>query len=81
MKPLKLDYGERVIAVVPEFCSGPGWANRVIWVHIVANDGRVRSEAIQPTDQTPEQIALFAPGAAMHDALIRSVPTRDVKRK
>ena len=32
---IKLKKHEHIIAVVPEYCDGPGWSNRVLWEHIV----------------------------------------------
>jgi hypothetical protein len=75
-EPLKLTLarGERIIAVVPERCQGPGWANAVIWVYIATSAGGLRTECIQPGQRTPEMQALFEPGAAMCAALIASIP-------
>jgi hypothetical protein len=75
-EPLELNLarGERIIAVVPERCQGPGWANAVIWVYIATSAGGLRTECIQPGQRTPEMQALFDPGAAMCAALIASIP-------
>lgn len=77
-KPLtiKLEHGERIIAVVPEFCAGPGWSNAVVWVHIARNDGTLRSECIQPEDRTPQMHALFAIGAEVAASLKAAVPVK-----
>ncbi len=68
MTPLiQLSRTEMVLAVVPEYCAGPGWSNRPVWVHIVDNaDGRVRSECIQPDQQTPGMFAAFEVCNAAH---------------
>ena len=81
MKPkkIKLARGERVIAVIPEVCFGPGWANSPVFVYIERNDGTLRTECIQPDERTAKLDALFSPGAAMAQALISAVPI--VKRK
>ena len=81
MKPktIKLHPGERVIAVVPERCGGPGWANAPTWVYVIANDGRCRLECIQPEERTPQLHALYRAGEAMCAALLASVPQRRVK--
>lgn len=73
---IRLAPGERVIAVVPEYAAGPGWANAPAWVHIVTHDGMLRTECIQPDDRTARLHALYAVGAAMHHALIDAVPTK-----
>lgn len=74
-KTIKLNYGERVVAVVPELCHGPGWSNSPTWVFIATNDGRLRRECIQPDERTLELHTLFAAGEAMCNALILAVPT------
>lgn len=71
--PINLEYGERVIAVVPERCSGPSWYNEVFWVHITTMDGRLRTECIQPKEMTTEMHHLFGPGASMCRALMDTV--------
>lgn len=80
MKPkiIKLNHDERIVAVVPERCSGAGWSNTPTWVFIATRDGKLREEGIQPEDRTPELNALFGPGEAMCAALSAAIP---VKRK
>ena len=81
MKPkvIRLAPGERVIAVVPERCSGPGWSNAPAWVYVATNDGHLRQECIQPEERTPQLHALYHAGEAMCAALLGSVPQRRVK--
>ena len=80
MKPkvITLAEGERIVAVVCENASGPGWSNTPTWVHIGTNDGRLRSECIQPAEGTLALWTLFEIAERMHRALIAAVP---VKRK
>lgn len=79
-KPIKLAQHEYIVAVTPEHASGPGWSNRPLWVHIVDHATKqYRCECIQPEDQTAEQHALFAPGAAMAGALINSVAAKRLR--
>ena len=74
MKPITLSEREAIIAVVPEYCAGPGWSNALIWVHICDYaTNTLRSEAIQPREQTPEQRALFDVAAAAHQAMLRTI--------
>lgn len=81
MKPIALAPTERVIAVVPEYAGGPGWANSPLWVYIAGDqDKALRTVCIQPEKQTPEMHALFAPGAAMHRALVGCVVTKAAER-
>lgn len=76
-KTITLSRNERIIAVVPECASGPGWSNHLAWVY-VANyvTCEFRQVAIQVDEMTPELLALHAAGAAMCESLIRAVPTR-----
>ena len=73
MKALRLLRGERVVAVVPEHCAGGGWSNSVVWVHISDHLGNIRTECLQPDEQTPEMRTLFDAGAIMHRALVGAV--------
>jgi hypothetical protein len=77
MKPktIKLKGNERIIAVVPETCHGPGWANAVVWVYIAEDNSKLRCECIQPDERTPEMHTLFSAGEAMVNALLSAVPT------
>jgi hypothetical protein len=67
---IKLDEDERIIAVVPEVCCGPGWANTLIWVYIEqSSTHKLRTESIQPEEQTNEMKLLFEPAAYMAKTL------------
>jgi hypothetical protein len=82
MKTIQLNPDEHIIAVVPAFAAGPGWSNQPLWVYIEQSaTKKLRTECIQPDEQTPEMRALFAPGAAMAAALVRSVPAEEVAEK
>ena len=77
---IKLKKHEHILAVVPECCSGPGWASRVRWVHIAEGNTRTyRTEAIQPDERNRDQVVLFKAGEAMHQALIGSVVVKQEK--
>lgn len=67
---IKLEYGDTIIAVAPEYASGPGWSNSILWVHIRTVEGKLRTEALQPEDQTHEQLVLFATVAAANAAMV-----------
>ena len=77
MKPkmIHLADGERILAVVPEYCSGPGWTNQLVVVYISTGDLEIRREYIQPEERTPAMHALFSSGAAIQAALLSAVPT------
>ena len=65
---------------MPEYCSGAGWSNRVLWVHIAdGNTSTYRTEAIQPDERNRDQVVLFKAGEAMHQALIASVVVKQEK--
>ena len=77
---IKLKKHEHIIAVVPEYCAGPGWSNPVLWVHIAdGNTSTYRTEAIQPDERNRDQVVLFKAGEAMHQALIDSVVVKKEK--
>ena len=72
-RKIKLKRGERILAVVPEHASGPGWVNSPTWVHIGANDGTYRTECIQPAERTLELHALWEVGESVHRSLLRAI--------
>ena len=77
---IKLKKHEHIIAVVPEYYSGPGWSNRVLWVHIAdGNTSTYRTEAIQPDERNRDQVVLFKAGEAMHQAMLGSVVAKKEK--
>lgn len=71
--------GETVLAVVPQYCAGPGWTNRPIWVYIGNQSGQYRTECIQPDEQTREQFLLFKLAATMHVQMVDTINIRRVK--
>ena len=75
-KTIHLADGERILAVVPEYCSGPGWANQIVVVYISTGDWEIRQEYIQPEERTPAMHALFSSGAAITAALLSAVPMK-----
>ena len=82
MKPktIKLGRLERVVAVVPAAASGAGWRNRPVWVYIEDGaTGRIRSECLQPREQSKEMRSLYNIGDAVRRDLLSSVPTRKSK--
>ena len=76
MKPktIHLADGERILAVVPEYCSGQGWTNELVIVYISTGEGEIRQEYIQPEERTPTMHALFSSGSAIQAALLSAVP-------
>lgn len=77
---IKLNKHEYILAVVPEYCTGPGWSNAVLWVHIAdGSTGKYRTESIQSDERNREQTALFGTGEAVHRALVNSVVVKQEK--
>ena len=76
MKPktIHLADGERILSVVPEYCSGQGWTNELVIVYISTEDWEIRQEYIQPEERTPAMHALFSSGSAIQAALLSAVP-------
>lgn len=72
-----LESDEYVLAIVPEYASGPGWSNRPLWVYIARRATgttlSVREECLQPEEWTREINALFPILAAAHGAMMRAV--------
>ncbi len=76
MKPIELGRTEAVLAVVPEVVYGPGWANRVVWVHITdCATGAARVVCLQPDELGTELHTLFLIGATVCEQLRKSVAT------
>lgn len=80
-KIIELAHGERIVAVVPERCSGPGWSNSPTWVYVLANDGTCRVECIQPDERSPLLMNMYNTGEVVCSALIMSVTTNRAKRR
>ena len=81
MKPVILKRDERIIAVVPEHCEGPGWGNDVLWVHIENPITKeLRIVCYQFRELNRELQAFHATGAALYRELVSWVPVeREVK--
>ena len=77
---LKLAPGEYIAAVVPEYCAGPGYSNRPLWVYI-RNGSTYRQECIQPEQQTPAMHTMFATLAAAHGQMLAAVEAVTKKAK
>lgn len=74
-----LEDGEKILAVVPEYCAGPGWTNKVLWVYIGDMSARkFRFDCYQPEEQNEVQRTLFAIGAQVNEQLLDSF---DIKQK
>ena len=76
MRVIELGRNERIVSVVPEKVSGPGWSNAIAWVHITDDCGSFRTECLQPEDHSHEMILLFEIGAVVCAQLASSIPTK-----
>ena len=56
---MKLSDSERVVTAWAESCSGPGWANQLVWVLVQDREGKLRLEALQPDEQSGDMQAIF----------------------
>jgi hypothetical protein len=68
-----------VVAAWADVASGPGWANRLIWLLLRDADGILSLEAIQPDEQTAEMVALYAVSEAAHLSMIGAVARSSAK--
>lgn len=78
---LALEYGETLLAVVPEYAHGPGWSNAILWLHVRKGDGTLRTEALQPGERSREQDVLFRVLATAHDAMLGTIDVVKAKPK
>ncbi len=79
-KEIELRPHETIIAVHPEYVSGPGWSNAPTWVYIKNHaTSDVRAECIQPEERSDALHTLFSVGAAIHAALVNAVPIKRVR--
>ena len=75
MKKIPLQRTEKIVAVVPEKVSEPGWSNRVVWVHIVNYaTNKYRYVCLQYEDLSAELCAFFDVGAVVCEQLRDYVP-------
>lgn len=78
---MKLKKGESIVTAWAEYCSGPGWSNAPIWVIVRDANKGLREECIQPEDQTPEMLWLFATCASANRSMVAAVNARRLKGK
>lgn len=82
MKRITLARHERIIAIVPEYCSGPGWANSLFNVHIVDWATHTHRMEYLQTDEVPRgMLVLFGVGAKVHDAMMGAIAPTVEKKK
>ena len=73
-KQIALSKHERIIAIVPEYASGPGWANSIVNVHIVDYQTFTHRVEHLQTDEVPRDLlVLFGVGAKVHVAMMTAI--------
>ena len=73
-KRITLKKHEKIIAVVPEYCHGPGWSNNLVCVHIVDySTSKHRVEYLQPDEQSTDMHKNFMLLSCAHNMAINSV--------
>jgi len=70
---IKLNKDERILCVIPEYASGPGWSSRVLWIYIINSRKEVRLEAFQWDELNLELQDLFEIGAVVHKRLVNAI--------
>lgn len=70
---MKKRFDGNILAVVPEYCSGPGWVNAPVWIIWQDGIGVIHEDCIQPDEQPPELVALFEIGAVVNARLKMAV--------
>ena len=68
-----LEKEESVLFAWAEECSGPGWANKPVWVLTRKRDHSLRIFAIQPSEQTQRLLDLFGVSSAVNEAMVSAV--------
>lgn len=81
MAKLKINKDDRIVTAWPEYVSGPGWANRPIWVIVRDGNGKLRMECIQPEDQTENIMRLFPICAVAHSEFMSTLNSELIKKK
>jgi len=69
----KLADREYIVTAYAEHARGPGWSNQIVWVIIGDANGKLRSECLQPSEQSAEVLTLFGGSAWAHGSMARAV--------
>lgn len=65
----RLRKGDHVVAAYAKLASGPGWSNTPVWVIVESCTGELRTECLQPEEQTPGMQLLYGISASVHQAM------------
>ena len=81
MSRLNIEDGETVLVAWAQSHAGPGWANYLVHFIVRGNDGKLREDALQPDEQTPEMATLFSVSKAAANSMTGVVEARLRARK
>jgi len=70
---MKIEKNEYIITAFAQGASGPGWANTPIYIVVQDIYGKIRTECLQPTEQTPEMWAIYKYSNLAHCDMVRAV--------
>jgi hypothetical protein len=71
---VKLDEHEYIVTAYAKPASGPGWANKPLWVVIGNKEtGKFREDCIQPMEQTAGMVELYDFSALAHERMTNLV--------
>ena len=68
----KLGAHEHIVTAWAQPAAGPGWANQPLYLLIRDSNGKLRTECLQPDEQTAEMRTLYGISAHVHSQLTRS---------
>lgn len=55
----KLSDRDKIITAYARYANGPGWSNAPVWVVIRGQDGTLREECLQPSEQSADILKLY----------------------
>lgn len=65
---------DQIVTAWAESASGPGWANQPVWYLVRSRlDGSLRVECLQPREQSPEIMDLYAWSKLAHARMTKAV--------
>jgi len=68
-----IDKTDRIVTAWAEPVSGPGWANRPLWIIVRDGLGNFREDCLQPDDQTVGMQTLYHVSSAVHREMVAEV--------
>lgn len=77
---MKINDGDYIVTAWAEPASGPGWANRPVWVLVRNRNGEHRVECLQPSEHT-EEMAGHYPYSALASGCMTKAARRHPQAK